>query len=179
MWNLRPPAAGKVREVRTFFEDPQRYLGGRAWNLKLRAETVQELTREIDFQTVLDIGCGDGSISLPLLRPGIRLTMLDLATSMTRLASSSVPAELAQNVQFINEDFMKADIAEDSYDMVVCMGLLAHVDSPSDFLAKIRRVLKPGGALVLEFSDARHLMGWNAARLSAFVRAAQAARPMR
>jgi ubiquinone/menaquinone biosynthesis C-methylase UbiE len=152
-----PPS--KVGEVRTFFEDPQRYLGGRAWNLKLRAETVQELTRGTDFRTVLDIGCGDGSISLPLLKPGIRMTLLDLATNMTRLASSNVPAKLAHQVEFINQDFMKADIAENSYDLVVCMGLLAHVDSPSEFLGKIRRVLKPGGALVLEFSDARHLMG--------------------
>jgi len=155
----RVPAASKLREVREFFETPQQYLGGRMWNVRIRAETVQEFTRGIDFHTVLDIGCGNGSISLPLLQAGRRLTMLDLSTSMTRLASSNVPAGLADNVEFINQDFMQADLKPDSYDLIVCLGLLAHVDSPLDFLGKIGTVLKPGGALVLEFSDARSLGG--------------------
>src|SRR2546423_752714 len=102
--------ASKVREVKAFFEDPQRYLSGRAWNLQLRAETVEELTRGIEYHSVLDIGCGDGSISIPLLNSGIRLTMLDLSSGMTRLARSRVPSELVKNVEFINQDFMQANI---------------------------------------------------------------------
>ena len=150
-----PPS--KVREVRSFFEDPKRYLRLRGFDVKLRAETVQEMTDGLAFQSALDIGCGDGTISLPLLKAGYRLTLLDLSTGMTRLASSIVPAGLERNVEFVNEDFMKANLAPDSFDLVICIGLLAHVDSPADFLTKVGQVLKPGGALILEFSDCNHL----------------------
>lgn len=152
-------APSKVGHVRTFFEDPRRYLPGRLFDVKVRAETVAEMLEGIEFKSVIDIGCGDGTISLPLLTAGKRLTLLDLSTSMTKLAQSNVPAGLQGNVTCVNQDFMQAKFEDGCFDVVVCIGVLAHVDSVPDFLGKVSRVLKPGGVLVLEFSDCKHFTG--------------------
>jgi SAM-dependent methyltransferase len=49
-------------------------------------ETVQELVRLSGDARVLDIGCGDGSISLPLLTGKTSLTLLDLSAKMLSIA---------------------------------------------------------------------------------------------
>ena len=60
--------ATKVERVRAVFEDAEWYFSRRAFDIRIRAETVQELVSLRDDARVLDIGCGDGSISpLPLL----------------------------------------------------------------------------------------------------------------
>lgn len=149
----------KVHQVRSFFEEPRNYLAGREVQVGLRAETVRELTQGFEFHSVLDVGCGDGSISVPLLTEHTRLTLLDLATSMTALARSKVPATLAGNVECLNDDFMAADLRPQSYDLIICLGVLAHMDSPTAFLAKVATLLKPGGRVILEFTDSKHISG--------------------
>ena len=46
-----------------------------------------------------------------------------------------------------------------SYDLIICLGLLAHVDNPAQFIAKIANLLKPGGSVILEFTDTKHPVG--------------------
>ena len=53
----------KTEKVKSLFEVPERYLGPRHYDIRIRAETVQELTSTLMFDRALDIGCGDGSIS--------------------------------------------------------------------------------------------------------------------
>jgi 2-polyprenyl-3-methyl-5-hydroxy-6-metoxy-1,4-benzoquinol methylase len=59
----------------------------------------------------------------------------------------------------VNDNFMTADLNPQSYDLVICLGVLAHMDSPADFLTKVAALLKPGGRLILEFTDSKHLSG--------------------
>ncbi len=85
---------------------------------------------------------------------------------MTSLARSKVPAELAGHVDVRNENFMTASFGADRFDLIVCLGVMAHADSPDELLAKIASLLAPGGHLILEFTDAYHVNG----RLSRMIR---------
>jgi len=120
---------------------------------------VQEFTRGRTFQSILDIGCGNGSISLPLLTPERRLTLLDISSNMLATAREKIPTNLINHVELVNEGFMKASFEPGTYDLVLCLGVLAHVDSPADVIAKVARILKPGGCVILEFTDSYHFMG--------------------
>jgi 2-polyprenyl-3-methyl-5-hydroxy-6-metoxy-1,4-benzoquinol methylase len=151
--------SSKAGDVRSFFEKPVNYLNRREVLMRVRAETVRALAETFTFHSVLDIGCGDGSISIPLLRENTRLTLLDFSTGMTSLARSKVPRDLAGNVEYLNDNFMSAGLKPRSYDLVICLGVLAHLDSPADFLARVANVLKPEGRLILQFSDSRHPIG--------------------
>jgi ubiquinone/menaquinone biosynthesis C-methylase UbiE len=154
-----PANPDKVERVRSFFDRTNNYLPKRWLDIRLRAETIRDLTKDGDFKDILDIGCGSGAISAPLLNPQRHLTLLDLSSNMLSIARSQIPAELAPNVEFVNQDFLAAEFKPSSFDLVICLGVLAHVNSPSDTLARVASVLRPGGTLILEWTDSRHLMG--------------------
>jgi ubiquinone/menaquinone biosynthesis C-methylase UbiE len=149
----------KAEEVKLLFGDPTKYLEPRRFDIRIRTETVQRITTSLTFDRVLDIGCGDGSISLPLLAKCRQLTLLDLSEEMLRTAKSKIPADRMSDVRLINGDFMDADLDAGSFDLILCIGVLAHVDSAEEVVSKVMRLLRPGGSVVLEFTDSFHFWG--------------------
>jgi 2-polyprenyl-3-methyl-5-hydroxy-6-metoxy-1,4-benzoquinol methylase len=150
--------ATKVDRVRSLFEKPDWYFNRRGYDIQIRAETVRELATLHDGARVLDIGCGDGSISLPLVTENTTVALLDLSSNMLSIARSKVPPELSGNVEIVNQDFMDATFAPRSFDLILCIGLLVHVVSPIDFIAKMVSLLKPDGSIIIECSDAQHIL---------------------
>lgn len=161
--------SGKTRKVRDVFENVPSYVNGRQLDIRMRVATVKEWTASVRWQRLLDIGCGSGAISLPLLSPASHLTLLDLSESMLATARASVPESMAGNIETRNEDFMAATFDAQSFDLIVCVGVLAHVDSPAEFISKIARVLCPGGTLILAFTDSKHFVG-RLARLTGWLK---------
>jgi len=145
----------KINEVRSLFEAPRHYLERRRFNIDIRVETVQYFLRNREFNKILDVGCGDGSASIPLLNAQRKLTLLDLSSSMLSIAESKVPPALADNVQAINQDFLTANLELRSFDLIICLGLLAHVDSPKAVIDKIAQLLCPNGIVIMQSTDAR------------------------
>jgi 2-polyprenyl-3-methyl-5-hydroxy-6-metoxy-1,4-benzoquinol methylase len=141
--------------VRAHFEQPKCYLNGSRHNIQIRAETVKEFARGRLFRRVLDIGCGDGSVSLPLLRPGTHLTLLDMSAAMLSEARAQISPESHQNVDFIHDDFLCAPLIG-HYDLILCIGVLAHVSSPAAVIAKMCSLLAAEGSVVAQITDCRH-----------------------
>jgi 2-polyprenyl-3-methyl-5-hydroxy-6-metoxy-1,4-benzoquinol methylase len=148
----------RTDEVRSFFDKPQNYLDRKRFDIRLRAETTQTFLKGQAFDKIIDIGCGDGSVSLPLLTAGGQLTLVDLSSNMLSLARSRVPAELAANVEFHQRDFLEVPFEERSYDVVICMGVLAHVVSPLQVIRRAASLLRDEGTLILECTDSFHFM---------------------
>jgi len=156
---MKNPVISKATSVKRVFEQPLRsYLERRRHDIRVRSETVRSIVETFSYDNVLDIGCGDGSISLPLLREGVHLTLLDFSASMVAIAKSRIPAAFHGNVAIRNADFMASSFPSNSYDLVLCLGLLAHVDSPEDFIAKAIDTVRPGGRIIIEFTDSHHFM---------------------
>jgi 2-polyprenyl-3-methyl-5-hydroxy-6-metoxy-1,4-benzoquinol methylase len=144
----------KMDEVKSLFESPQPYLERRRYNINIRAETVQYFLRNRDFARILDVGCGDGSASIPLLNPQRELTLLDFSANMLSVAQSNVPSNLTQHVHAINQDFLGANLESHSFDVVICLGLLAHVDSPKNVIDRIAELLRSNGVAIIQSTDA-------------------------
>ncbi len=157
--STRRAAVSRLPRVKKLFEAPAWYLEGTSFNIRIRQETVRNLVAGSRFRRILDIGCGNGAISIPLLRPDNRLTLVDVSRAMIAIARSNIPAELAENVELLNKDLMVAPLEPHAYDLIVCLGVLAHVESPSATLARVASLLRPGGTLILEFTDAFHPLG--------------------
>jgi len=154
--------ASKLQAVGADFGEPAWYLSRWKYNITIRAETVQEILQGEEFSCVLDLACGDGSISIPLLKPTNRLTLLDLSSAMLANAKSRISEDLAGNVRLINEDFLKADLAPHSFDLIICLGLIAHVDSPKALVGRIAELLSPEGVVIMESTDSSHFLNWPA-----------------
>lgn len=143
----------KINEVKSLFEAPEPYLKRRRYNIDIRSETVRYFLRNREFTRILDVGCGDGSASIPLLNAEKSLTLLDLSQNMLAIAQSNVPPDLRQNVQPINHDFLSASLEPRSFDLIICLGLLAHVDSPKDVIGRIAQLLRPNGIVIMQSTD--------------------------
>ena len=152
-------ARKKSDHVKKVFENSEHYLKSRRVDIRFRIDTVKRYASGVKWQKLLDIGCGDGSVSLQLLNKENQITLMDLSTSMVERVRRNTPPRLADNVIVRNENFATAGFEVQSFDLIMAVGVLAHVDSPEAFLEKIKSLLAPSGHLILEFTDAFHVVG--------------------
>jgi SAM-dependent methyltransferase len=105
-----------------------------------------------DGERVLEVGCGYGFISGALLDSAkIRWTGLDRSESMVRKLRDSL-AE-AQPAALIGDAHL-LPFSDDSFDKVLCTGVLMHLVDEFVALKEMVRVLRPGGLLVCSMNNA-------------------------
>jgi SAM-dependent methyltransferase len=100
-------------------------------------------TRALD---VLDLGCGDGYLSFLLSKIGHRVTAVDVNSArMERFA------EIAKenNIRQITASFADLKFPSQSFDCVICLEVLEHLDDPQDTLKIARQVLRPMGTAIV------------------------------
>ena len=110
---------------------------------------------------VLDVGCGTGEIIIRLATKYPRATFTGVDLEEPHLARAAERcAAFGARVRFQRGDALALPFADASFDLVTCRHLVQAVPDAKRVLAEIRRVLRPGGRLViLEFSSPRGLMG--------------------
>jgi S-adenosylmethionine-dependent methyltransferase len=99
---------------------------------------------------VLDLGGGTGGLAVPLAALGHRVTVVDsspdaLAALARRAGESGVEGQISAR----QGDADDLQVPDGAFDLVLCHGVLEHVDDPSHALAGIARALCPGGRLSL------------------------------
>ena len=139
----------KANEVRSFFEQPEVYLTY-DYNLRLRLDTIREFIGDSYFEEVFDMPCGTGDLSIPLLDQFGDLTMMDFSGNMIAHAANHVPEEAQDKVRLIRSDFYAYGFEGRQFDLVMAIGILAHIDNPMMFLTQIARLVKPGGKLIVQ-----------------------------
>jgi ubiquinone/menaquinone biosynthesis C-methylase UbiE len=148
------PAAN---EIRAFFDHTDRYLINNC-NIEIRRRVVRDLIANAMNFRILDLGCGDGSISLQFLDPTNSLTLVDISQNMLEVARSRTPSALQASVEYVSEDAARYQ-SPSKYDLVLCLGLLAHVDAVESTLRNISKLLKGNGRCVLQITDADRISG--------------------
>ena len=151
------PAANDAGIARSF-ESPDWYLKGFAANIRVRAETVAAVVPAGPAGRILDIGCGDGSLSLPLLGRAEQITFLDRSKAMLDRVAAQVSPGAGSKVAYVNAGFMDADLGDAQFDLILCVGVLAYVQDVNAFLARVCAVLRPGGTLILECTHGGHFI---------------------
>ncbi|HXB40151.1 MAG TPA: class I SAM-dependent methyltransferase [Bacteroidia bacterium] len=145
--------------VKELFENTALYLTY-DYNLQIRKETVEIFTQGEKLNSVLDIPCGTGAISIPLLNRIEKLTLIDISSNMLAIAEKNIPAEFRNKTELINKNFFECNLPEKSYDLILCLGLLAHVESPGQLLNKLSSLVKPGGLLIIQNTDSKHFYSY-------------------
>jgi ubiquinone/menaquinone biosynthesis C-methylase UbiE len=99
---------------------------------------------------LLEIGCGPAVMTPELLAMGFEAHGIDVSCEMVRHARQRMAGHpLEKRCRFSVDDVERLRIAQDSYDAVLCMGVLEYLPCYSRALAEIARVLKPGGIAVI------------------------------
>ena len=147
-----------TEKVKAAFTDHDWYLSGYEANIRIRSEVVARFAKGESPKTVADLGCGDGSLSISFLEQGAAVTFLDISAAMLKIVSTKLSLDLRQRATFINSDFFNANLPQESFDLAIFVGVLAYIDNLDEAAAQLRRIVRPGGKLILEYTDASHVM---------------------
>ncbi|HWB80927.1 MAG TPA: class I SAM-dependent methyltransferase [Nannocystaceae bacterium] len=99
--------------------------------------------------TVLDIGCGTGSLALRLAPFAAHVHGLDVSSEMVRIANGKAAADGVHDVTFHEGPFDDAvPFAPASVDVLCAYSILHLVDDLPAALQRIHRLVKPGGSFV-------------------------------
>lgn len=101
---------------------------------------AQRGSKDLD---VLDVGCGAGWMC-ERMQPYGHITGIDFADEVLARTAARNPG-----LTLIGGDFMEHEFHEESYDVAVSLEVLSHVPDQAAFLAKVARLLRPGGYLML------------------------------
>jgi ubiquinone/menaquinone biosynthesis C-methylase UbiE len=96
---------------------------------------------------VLEVAVGTGR-NLPLYPPGIRLTGIDFSLTMLELARRQAD-RLGLDADLRMGDAQALELPEACFDTVVCTCSLCAIPDERRAIAEMRRVLRPGGRLLL------------------------------
>lgn len=105
------------------------------------------------IRRVLDVGCGAGNNTLKLLAAvpgGFACDLLDLSRPMLDRAAERVAAAGGRPVRTIHADFRTAELADNTYDVVLAAAVLHHLRDDADWEAafdRLYRVVAPGGSV--------------------------------
>ncbi|MEU4410970.1 class I SAM-dependent methyltransferase [Streptosporangium sp. NPDC023963] len=94
----------------------------------------------------LDVGCGDGLLARKLAERAERVTGIDSSPQMIARARELAPGP--SDLTFVEGDFLTADLPAAGYDFICSVSAIHHMDFESA-LARMRRMLRPGGTLVV------------------------------
>jgi len=100
---------------------------------------------------VLDLGCGNGKLRLLFKDVKVEYTGVDNSIELLKLAESRKDFEIP-NQKFIKADAFALPFADNTFDSVFFIAVFHHLPGKElrrQALAEIRRVLKPGGYLLM------------------------------
>jgi SAM-dependent methyltransferase len=114
-------------------------------------------------ERVLDVACGTGLVTLNAARTvGARGRVLgvDISGQMVDTARRRAESQALLNVGFERMDAEQLDLPDASFDAVLCSLGLMYAPEPAQAVREMRRVLRPGGRMVIAVWGERARCGW-------------------
>lgn len=120
--------------------------------------------------SALDLGCGDGNLSLYMARSGCEVLGIDLARNAVEAAVRSAAFYGIDRARFRAIDFAREWDEPEAFDLVLCSHVIEHVPDDAGLLARVHLALRPGGRLLLltptVYSSFARLSRWLTGRVA-------------
>jgi SAM-dependent methyltransferase len=124
-------------------------------------DCLDRLAREVgNLGPICDLGCGPGQVARYLHRKGVDTLGVDLSPRMVAEAQRLNP-----DIHFHQGDMLSLPDADNSWGGIAAFYCIIHIprEQVMDALREMKRVLKPGGALLVTFhigDEIKHLNEW-------------------
>jgi ubiquinone/menaquinone biosynthesis C-methylase UbiE len=117
------------------------------WERRLLGQDNRAWAGERARGDVLDVAAGTG-LNLPFYAADLKVTGVDLSPAMLDIARQRA-ADLGRDVDLREGDAHHLPFEDESFDTVVCTLSLCNIPDLDQATSEMRRVLRPGGRLVL------------------------------
>lgn len=138
-------------------------------DLASRRDALAQLKRYAGFDgaVVMEIGCSSGFMlkNIRSQMPAARLVGADVVSHPLQVLAQQLP-----DVPLLRFDLLRSPLPEACVDAIVMLNVLEHIGDDALALAQVARMLKPGGALILEVPAGSHLFDAYDAQLQHFRR---------
>jgi len=138
-------AWAKMRAVNSDYELQTHRVEDRHWWYSGRRRVLARAIARLQLPAparVLDAGCGSGRNMVDLARYG-EVSGIELSDTSVAVARSRDVGEVVEG------SVLEMPFAADSFDLAVCLDVIEHPQDDRAALRELRRVLAPGGALLV------------------------------
>lgn len=110
-------------------------------------------------RSILDLACGPGAVTRRIASkvPGAEVVGVDLNHLLLDRAERDRRRDGVDRVRFVEADCHHLPFADDTFDFVYARFLFQHLSDPVSALGEARRVLRPGGRMLIVDVDDRDL----------------------
>lgn len=120
-------------------------------------KAIKDLLKLVGFEKnksnlkLLDLGCLEGGYAVEFARNGFQ-KVIGIEGRKSNFEKCEAVAHFLNlnNLEFRHDDVKNIKDYKESFDVVLCLGLLYHLDSPIEFLQTINNLLSDNGILFLE-----------------------------
>jgi len=139
----------RQREARSYFDRVaasfgEQILPGRTWEGLARA-----LLTLAPGGRYVDLGIGDGLLTMMLAEVADEVTAVDLSPEMLARLEQRARREGLTNITTVEGEIDAPPLPDESHDVGVLSQALHHADDPAVALAEARRILAPAGRLLI------------------------------
>jgi ubiquinone/menaquinone biosynthesis C-methylase UbiE len=104
---------------------------------------------DLNGKHLLSVGCGTGTLEIRLARTFSRASIVGIDFSEKMLARADAKKGTLDNVRFQHSVAESLDLPDRQFDVITCIHSFHHYADQLESLREFRRVLKPGGTLLL------------------------------
>jgi ubiquinone/menaquinone biosynthesis C-methylase UbiE len=97
---------------------------------------------------VLEFGCGTGSTAIAHAPYVKHIQAIDISSKMIEIAQRKAAAETIENVTFEQSTIDEFSVADQTLDAVLGLSILHLLENEEEVIAKVYKMLKPGGVFV-------------------------------
>lgn len=168
---MADPTKKETQAVEEFFTKTSEYYAdhfvvrrtGQHFEFRQRLEVANEMTSTARG-SVLDCAAGSGEITASIIATGrfSQVTAVDLTPRMLELAKRQIEASVRGQppveVELVNADIFRfaTGNATRRFNLILCLGLIAHTGRLHELLTGLSRMLHPDGAILLQATLSDH-----------------------
>jgi len=171
-------------KLRSYFDElagrfGRNYVPGRSWK-----GLAEMLIRLLPPLVIADLGAGEGTLSLMLAQRAERVIAVDSSQKMVEYGAEVARNHGVKNLEYRLGDLEELPLEDGAVDLALLHQSLHHALHPAKAVEEARRILKPGGRIVIldllkhGFDQARDMyadvwLGFSQVELSNLLRAAR------
>ncbi|HET6535872.1 MAG TPA: bifunctional 2-polyprenyl-6-hydroxyphenol methylase/3-demethylubiquinol 3-O-methyltransferase UbiG [Sphingomicrobium sp.] len=112
----------------------------------------------LEGKSALDVGCGAGLLTEPLVRLGASVTGIDAAPEVIAVARDHAKGQSLFEGLSLDYRVSTVEELDGRFDLITCMEVIEHVADPAAFVKALAKRLAPDGLLIMSTPNAT---GWS------------------